>query len=317
MKWLLRFPALACIFILFTNQSADQRNYDITPQLIILGVAQDAGYPQMGCTEKRCMDARQNTSLKRFVSSMAFTNPATGQWWLIDATPDIREQVDLFQKLTKKEFHYLPDGIFLTHAHIGHYTGLMELGLEAMNTKGVPVYTMPRMKKYLTDNGPWSQLVSRKNIVLKDLHDDSAIQFTYTMKITPFLVPHRDEYSETVGFALEADQFKVVFIPDIDKWEKFSRNIDSMITQSNLAFLDGTFYKDGELQGRPMAEVPHPFVEESEKYFAGLSVADKSKIFFIHFNHTNPLVNESSAENLQLRKRGFHAAKQGEVFKLK
>eukprot|EP00957_Ditylum_brightwellii_P156501 11911053-Ditylum_brightwellii.AAC.1 len=67
-----------------------------------------------------------------------------------------------------------PDGIFLTHAHIGHYTGLMYLGREALGAVDVPVYAMPRMRSFLKNNGPWSQLVSLGNINIQNLEEKSA-----------------------------------------------------------------------------------------------------------------------------------------------
>jgi pyrroloquinoline quinone biosynthesis protein B len=288
-----------------------------SPALVALGVAQDAGYPQMGCNKVCCKRAWNNPSLKRFATSLALVDPANKKWWLYEATPDIKEQLQLFRELTDSAYNFLPDGIFLTHGHIGHYTGLMELGREVMNTKAVPVYTMPRMKKYLSENGPWSQLLSLNNISSVDLKADSAAQLNSTISVTPFLVPHRDEYTETVGYTIKVNNHKTIFIPDIDKWSKFTSDINLMISQSNLALLDGTFYKDGELAGRAMSEVPHPFIEESIQQFDNLPSTDKNKIRFIHFNHTNPLLNEQSAESKKLYEVGFKIAKQGELIYLK
>src|ERR1041384_7514258 len=131
-----------------------------TPYVLVLGVAQDGGYPHMGCKGNCCDKAWKNDSLKRFVTSLALIDPVSKKWWLFEATPDIKEQLQLFKTITKSEYNFLPDGIFITHAHIGHYTGLMQLGREVMNAKEVPVYVLPKMKSYLENNGPWSQLVS-------------------------------------------------------------------------------------------------------------------------------------------------------------
>jgi len=289
----------------------------ITPALIVLGIAQDAGYPQMGCTKECCKRVLNNPSLKRFATSLALVDPANKKWWLFEATPDIKEQMQLFRELTDSAYNFLPDGIFLTHGHIGHYTGLMQLGREVMNTSKIPVYVMPRMKNYLTENGPWSQLVSLNNISLFDLAADSAVNLSKEISVMPFPVPHRDEYTETVGFNIKVDNHQTLFIPDIDKWSKFDKDIKEMIKKSNLSLLDGTFYKDGELAGRAMSEVPHPFIEESLQQFGSLYAEDKQKIRFIHFNHTNPLLNEHSNEFSEVLSRGFMVSKQGELIVLK
>ena len=102
-----------------------------------------------------------------------------------------------------------------------------------------------------------------------------------------------------------------MFIPDIDKWQKWDRDIKQMVKQHDYLFLDGTFYKDGELPGRNMSEVPHPFVQESMELFKDLSSAEKQKIWFIHFNHTNPLIDKSSNEYKEVKSKGFNVAVEG------
>ena len=64
-------------------------------------------------------------------------------------------------------------------------------------------------------------------------------------------------------------------------------DINELLTQVDYAFLDATFFEEGEIS-RPMSEVPHPFVVESIKRFESLTAEEKNKIYFIHLNHTNP-----------------------------
>ena len=284
--------------------------------IVILGIAQDAGYPQMGCTGNCCKPYWEGKEEKKFVSSLAIVDRKNGQYWLIDATPDIREQMHFLQPFLGTEPNYKPAGVFLTHAHIGHYTGLMEFGREVMGTNGIPVWAMPRMDTFLRNNGPWSQLVSLGNIKLNALQDKQGVMLNDSLSIQPFKVPHRDEYSETVGFVIRSKSRSLLYIPDIDKWEKWDRNINAMIGKVDVALLDGTFYRNGELPGRDMREVPHPFVEESMKRFDTLSIKDRSKIIFTHFNHTNPLLHEKSPERLNLLGHLFRAAVQGQVIAL-
>lgn len=213
--------ALYILLFSFILSTASSQN----PFVMVLGVAQDGGYPHLGCEKECCNKAWKNDSLKRFVVSLALVDPASKKWWLFEATPDIKEQLQLFKTLTKGEYSYLPSGIFITHAHIGHYTGLMQLGREVMNAKEVPVYVLPKMKNYLETNGPWSQLVTLKNITLYKLNPDSALQLTRNTKLETFIVPHRDEYSETAGFKIITEKTSYLFIPDIDKWQKWNKNI--------------------------------------------------------------------------------------------
>ena len=170
---------------------------------------------------------------------------------------------------------------------------------------------MPKMESFLKSNGPWSQLVQLNNISLKPIQHKQPIDLDNQLSVTPILVPHRDEFSETIGFMIQSQNKKVLFIPDIDKWEKWEEDIVGLIKSVDMALIDGTFFQNGELLNRDMTEVPHPFVEESIKKFSQLSDKDKYKICFIHFNHTNPLLKYHSIEKTRLKKMGFRVAEQG------
>jgi pyrroloquinoline quinone biosynthesis protein B len=281
-----------------------------SPYVMVLGVAQDGGYPHLGCEKECCNKVWKNDSLKRFVVSLALVDPVTKHWWLFEATPDIKEQLQHFKTLTKGEYSYLPSGMFLTHAHIGHYTGLMQLGREVMNTKEIPVYVLPKMKSYLENNGPWSQLVTLKNISLVKLDTAQAVYLDNGIFINSFIVPHRDEYSETTGFKILTSNAAYLFIPDIDKWQKWNRNIIDEVKKVSHAFLDATFSSVAELQNRKMEEVPHPFISETMDLFKNESKEIKVKIHFIHFNHTNPVMWDKTAKQKVLD-QGFKVAEQG------
>lgn len=282
------------------------------PYITVLGIAQDAGFPQAGCQKECCASAWQHFRERRMVSCLGLVDPRTGQAWLFDATPDFKDQ---HYQLESRHQSSLA-GVFLTHAHVGHYTGLMHLGREIMGAKEVPVYTMPRMKSFLEQNGPWSLLTELNNISIVPLYADSTIQLAADLQIMPFLVPHRDEFSETVGFQIQGPDHTVMFIPDIDKWNLWERDIRQKLAEVEYAFLDGTFFANGEIPGRDMSEIPHPFIEESMNLFATLSESDKEKVHFIHFNHTNPVLQSNSEARHQVIKNGYHLAEEGMVIEL-
>lgn len=277
------------------------------PYVIVLGVAQDAGVPQLGCESPFCQKAWKDGKLRRMVSSIALVNPRTNERWIFDATPNLPEQFRLLKEITG-DFSDRLDGIFLTHAHIGHYTGLMYLGRESLNSKDVKVFAMPRMKAMLETNAPWSQLVNLKNISLQMLADKEKVKLSEeNLTVEPFLVPHRDEFSETVGFKIETANKSLVFIPDIDKWQKWSQKLENVVKSTDYILIDGTFYRDGEIN-RPMSEVPHPFVSETMELLKDLPAKEKSKVFFIHFNHTNPLVQGVRTIISEVQSKGFNVA---------
>jgi pyrroloquinoline quinone biosynthesis protein B len=279
---------------------------DTAPYLYVLGVAQDAGYPQAGCYRPHCLPGWAQSELRRTVVSLGLVDPGAGRKYLFEATPNLPEQLYELQTIAPDN-EYTLGGVFLTHAHIGHYTGLMYFGHEAMGAKEIPVFAMPRMRDYLGSNGPWSQLVAYRNIELLPIENAERQSFG-TLSIAPFLVPHRDEYSETVGYRITGPNRSALFIPDIDKWSKWDRQIAELVREVDYALLDATFFDGDELPDRDMSSVPHPFVVESMALFGDLPAAERKKIWFIHFNHSNPLLDPDSLQSQQVRERGFNIA---------
>ena len=281
------------------------------PYVVVLGIAQDGGAPHAGC-EKSCCIELWESGKKEKVSSIGIVDPLTKQSWLFDATPDFPSQ---YRILTENHNTELV-GIFLTHAHMGHYTGLLHLGKEVMGKKNVPVYVMSRMKRFLETNGPWSQLVTLKNINLKLIENNKYIKIGEQLFIEPFLVPHRDEYSETVGYRIIGNEKSLAFIPDIDKWEKWHGSIFQLVLNTDILLLDGTFYSQNEIPHRNMAEIPHPFIIESMETLSELNSENRSKVHFIHFNHSNPAIKDNSPAYHTIKSKRFNLAREGDRFNL-
>jgi pyrroloquinoline quinone biosynthesis protein B len=301
------------LFLFFIVSTFCSAQTDTLPYVQVLGVAQDGGYPHFGCQKECCKMAWKDTSLRKYVVALAIADPKTKKWWLMEATPDIKGQVEYFKNLSGGKFNYLPEGIFITHAHIGHYAGLMNLGREVMNTTNIPVYVMPKLKTFLEKNGPWSQLVKLNNIKLIELKEDVPVKISESIVVSSMLVPHRDEFSETVGFRINTGVKSYLFIPDIDKWEKWKRSLIKEVSKVDIAFLDATFNKSNELQNRAMSEVPHPFVEETMNVFRNETDILKSKVHFIHFNHTNALMWDKAAAT-EVENKKFKVSVQGGVY---
>jgi pyrroloquinoline quinone biosynthesis protein B len=287
-----------------------------TVQLIILGTVQDAGSPHMGCRKLCCKDLFDQEDTSRKVVSLGIVDFEEEKNSLFEATPDIVSQAKKLKRAAPFAQKETPDGVFLTHAHIGHYAGLMYLGREALGADQVPVYAMPRMRAFLQSNGPWDQLVSLKNIDLQSLKADSTVQAGGKLKVTPFLVPHRDEYSETVGFRIQGPSKSALFIPDIDKWSKWEMDIVTAIASVDYAFLDATFFDGEEINHRDISQIPHPFIVESMALFADLPTQEKAKVHFIHLNHTNPALDSNSKQYQKILNAGFRVASFGETFVL-
>lgn len=281
-------------------------------EIVVLGIAQDAGYPQLNCQKQCCKRVFDNPSLAEKVVSLAVYNAKEKHYFLLEASPDISRQ----DQFMREEYEATLAGVFVSHAHIGHYTGLLYFGKEGANTHLLPLYVMPRMKAFLEQNAPWSALLENKNLQLQALANHARLPLGDSISIEVFKVPHRDEYSETIGYRIVGPKKSALFIPDIDKWQRWETDIIDLIKQVDYAFIDATFFNGSELPGRDMATIPHPFVEESMAYFTDLPKGEKDKIYFIHLNHSNPLINTLSPESLQVEQEGYHVAREKMHFSL-
>ena len=276
----------------------------------ILGTLQDGGYPQLGCELTCCSGIIKK---ERFVSCLSIIDSIKNKFWLIDITPDFRDQIQI---INDKVNRIIPDGIFITHAHSGHYTGLLELGREVMNTTNLPVYVMSKMKLFLENNNPWKQLIKQGNVKLIQMEDDIAIPLSKELTICPFLVPHRSEISETVGFKIKSSTLSIIYIPDIDSWKEWEINISKLVKDNDILFLDGTFYHEEELKGRDIDEIPHPRIKDSMQILGGLDPLNRSKVYFTHLNHTNNALRDYTYEYKHIIDNGFKIAFEGLKFQL-
>jgi len=292
----------------FSCEKHEMPNQFIT----ILGNVQDAGYPHIGC-EKNCCNKNFNSSAVNFVTSLGVTDLVDNKSFLFEATPDISKQLKFLNNNYSSST--IVDGVFITHAHIGHYTGLMYFGREALGAHKVPVYVMPKMKQFLESNSPWNQLIDLDNIQLREIFKNKKITISKNLIIVPFTVPHRDEFSETVGYKIIGPNKSALFIPDINKWSLWDKDIVAEVKDVDYAFLDATFFKDGEVN-RSMDEIPHPFIVETINLFKNESIQVKNKIHFIHFNHTNISLQYKNPVIDSIRKLGYNFARFGDQLSL-
>lgn len=320
------------------------------PYVLVLGTAQDGGLPQIGCERACCRAAWDDPARRRLASSLCLADPRTGRRWLFDASPDLREQVerarghpgtraagaaaanmtaagaaaanmtaagaaaaDMTAGAARPP---LFDGVFLTHAHMGHVAGLLHLGREAYAARALPLWTTAALARFLRENAPWELLVRAGHVELRELAPGERVELAPDLAVEAIAVPHRPEHSDTVAFLVRGPERTLLYLPDIDKWSRWERSIEELVASVDVALLDGTFYADGEVPGRSMDEIPHPFVEESLRRFAALPASERAKIRFTHLNHTNPAADEHGEAAAAVRDAGFAIAREGEVHRL-
>ena len=292
------------IFFSFVNFVNGQSEY-----IYILGNVQDAGLPHIGCQHEFCKD-KFNEFEEYFTTSIAVIDPFNKKYILFEASPDLPYQLNYLEKKIFKQF-LLPESVFITHAHIGHYAGLMYFGREALGSKDLKVNVLPKMANFLKTNGPWSQLVEINNINVQEIDFGQKANYLSNISITPIKVPHRDEYSETAAYQIIGKNKKALFVPDIDKWQKWDKNIIELVQEFDYLLLDATFYESAEIN-RDISEIPHPLVTETMNLLKELTQEHKNKVYFIHMNHTNLMLDPESELSKLVISKGFNIARLGQ-----
>ena len=176
-------------FLSFFNLIFAQTEY-----IYVLGNVQDAGLPHIGCQHKFCKEKFSEFE-EYFTTSIAVVDPVEKKYILFEASPDIPYQLNYLEKEIFNEF-LLPESIFITHAHIGHYTGLLYFGREALGAKNLIIKVIVG----LDINGNVINLQFHKNTLNEIARDkklqpylDSAIRAI--KKASPFEGLKKDRYN--------------------------------------------------------------------------------------------------------------------------
>jgi len=275
-------------------------------ELIVLGVAQDGGHPQAGCVQSCCAAAYDDPRAGHRIASIGVRTSAGG--WLLDATPDLRWQAHGLGMPLR--------GVLLTHAHLGHYTGVLQLGPEAWAADAVPVHAMPGMAGFLRAHQPFASLFDEGHLHLEPMAAEVPVPLADGVTVTPWLVPHRGPWSETVALHVQGAAGAAVYLPDIDDLRLWERDIEGVLRSVDVLWLDGTFFDARELPHRDLSAIPHPMVSDTLELLGDLPAELRAKVHFVHLNHTNPLLDPHSEASAEVARRGFRVAREGDRLQL-
>jgi len=280
-------------------------------EVVVLGIAQDGGLPHVGCNKACCVRARKE-GWALMPACIAIHDRQDHKLLLVEATPGIGAQLGLLHRLTGENRGRRPvDAVMITHAHIGHYTGLMHFGKEVAATEALPVHVSPRMAGFLRSNGPWGQLVQDQRIDIQEFTPGERFTPLPGIEVQAVPVPHRDEYSDTMAFRIFGPKRSVLFVPDVDSWDKQPGLLDSLLEDIDVAYIDGTFYDTKELPERIRSLIAHPPIVDSMKLLEARAKEKPGSIRFIHVNHTNPVITDNKIRK-EIWAQGFRVARQGE-----
>ena len=164
----------------------------------ILGIAQDGGVPHAGCRCPRCQRALDDPTQRQLVTSIAIIDRRSDPpgVWLVDATPDLIWQLDLLKedlaRADRPRQLRQPDGVFLTHAHMGHVGGLQQFGRESMGARDLPVYASESMQELLQQTRLLGPTVER--FQFRSIDHGTPVSLGDKLSVEPLSVPHRDEW---------------------------------------------------------------------------------------------------------------------------
>jgi pyrroloquinoline quinone biosynthesis protein B len=311
-----RLPWIGAGFVVAVAAAAGESTApDAGFQLTVLGIAQDGGVPHLGCDRPCCREARaRGTAL--LPACLGIRDLASGRLVLVEATPSVETQIRTWHEALGVSRGRAPvDAVLLTHAHIGHYLGLAQFGREAASVSRLPVHASPRLAAFLRGNGPWSQLVTLEQVDLRVFTPGEAFHPVEGLTVIARPVPHRDEFSDTVALTFQGPRATVLFVPDVDAWDRHPGLLDTLLAGVDIAYLDATFYDGRELPDRSLAEIPHPLMVDTMERLAARAQTRPGSLRFIHLNHTNPALWDPGIR-ARIESRGFRIASEGETVDL-
>ena len=275
----------------------------------ILGIAQDAGIPQAGCSCERCLNAHENPELKRYPVSIGIQG-VDGSKHLIEVTKNLSEQLRTWSKNKIEGNIFIPDSVTITHLHLGHIEGIGQFGKPIMGIKNLPIYLSQKNNDSIQERNDIKLMIKEENIKLISKNNFQPMNDCgFTLEFIP--IPHRSELGDTSAILIKGPKKNLLFLPDQDSWsetlDSFSvKSIRALLTslRVDIALVDGTFWNLNELPGRDLSKIPHPTIEESIRRL-GIKKINDPDIFFIHLNHSNPVNDHDSEERNLVESYGW------------
>jgi pyrroloquinoline quinone biosynthesis protein B len=289
----------------------------------VLGSAAGGGVPQWNCHCGICEAARAGVRARpRSQSSLAIRGD-DGPWFLVNASPDLRQQLETLKPRRVDGVRSLPvAGVLLTDAEIDHTAGLLLLresatplrvfgdaGVERALRDGYPV--LPMLERYC--GAEWQTLERGRAQTLEG--SSLAVEPFAAGGDAPRYLGGTDVELEASGFVFRERETGgvVTYVPGLARWDD---GVVARFSASDLVLVDGTFWRDDELarlgisdrSARDMGHVPLSGPGGTLELLAGL---ERPRKVLVHINNTNPILLEDSAEREEVVRAGVEVAYDG------
>ena len=306
----------------------------------VLGSAAGGGFPQWNCNCSNCSAARSgNAKTRPRTQAQVAVSPVPSRWFLLNASPDLRQQLLSAPELAPSAA--VPASpvstVLLTGADVDSVMGLLHL----REFQPLHIFSTVAVRRILTEENSLFRVLTRSNppvrwdtIFVDRIQPllpptSPGMKDGFFCKAVPLLGNFPDYVSDTlrhslppeeatVGIQLIHKDKRLFFAPGLPGiGEEWRRHVD----ESDLALLDGTFWKEDELSAarrgnKTAREMGHLPLSGERGLLRQPFRIGKTKRVLIHLNNTNPVLNEESAEYRQVRDAGFEIAYDGMEFEL-
>jgi pyrroloquinoline quinone biosynthesis protein B len=286
----------------------------------VLGSAAGGGYPQWNCHCEACDAARAGGRAQPRTQSSLAIRGGQGPWFLVNASPDLRQQLETLDQRSVDGVRAQPiAGVLLTDAEIDHTAGLLLLresvtplrvfgdaGVERALRDGYPV--LPILERYC--GAEWQTLEPGRTQPL----DGSSLQVE-SFAAGGDAPRYLDGELEASGFVFRdgATGGVVTYVPGLARVDD---DVVGRFAASDLVLVDGTFWREDELarlgisdrSARDMGHVPLSGPGGTLELLAGL---ERPRTVLVHINNTNPILLEDSPEREEVVRAGIEVAYDG------
>jgi pyrroloquinoline quinone biosynthesis protein B len=286
----------------------------------VLGSAAGGGYPQWNCHCEVCDAARAGARARPRTQSSLAIRGRRGPWFLVNASPDLRQQLETLDQPGGDGVRAQPiAGVLLTDAEIDHTAGLLLLresaaplrllgdaGVERALSDGYPV--LPMLQRYC--GAEWQRLEPGRTQEI----DGSSLEVE-SFAAGGDAPRYLDGELEASGlvFRDRSTGGVVTYVPGLARLDD---GVVARFAASDLVLVDGTFWRDDELArlgisdrtARDMGHVPLAGAGGTLEVLAGL---EGPRAVLVHINNTNPILLEDSPEREEVVRAGVEVAYDG------